>query len=141
MSIPFTEPRKLRSPVRVRLKHGSKDKPLSEAQTKLPLTLSVPPDPSTHVNVNSLPVTKRSAASAFMFCARAGPLATKLATKATHHAIIPIALQIPSQRLRNQPLITRFRTSVPNFHPRSTGEQVLADRPRDCRTPSSTLPK
>ena len=42
MSIPFTEPRKLRSPVRERLKHGSKDKPLSEAQTKLPLTLSVP---------------------------------------------------------------------------------------------------
>src|ERR1700732_3872782 len=83
-----------------------------------------PPDPSTHVNVNSFPVTKRSPASAFMFCARAGPLATKLATKATNRAIIPIALQIPSQRLRNQPLITRFRTSVPNFHPRSTGEQI-----------------
>jgi hypothetical protein len=42
MSIPFTESRKLPSPVRVRLKHGSKDKPLSEAQTKSPFTLSVP---------------------------------------------------------------------------------------------------
>src|SRR5713101_6722501 len=49
-----------------------------------------PPDPSTHLNANSLPVTKRRAASAFMFWARAGPAARKLATKAANRAIIPI---------------------------------------------------
>src|SRR6516165_2426623 len=62
-----------------------------------------PPDPSTHLNANNLPVTKRRAASAFMFCARAGPVARKLPTKAANRAIIPIPLQMPSPRLRNQP--------------------------------------
>src|SRR6516164_1719197 len=68
-----------------------------------------PPDPSTHLNANSLPVTKRCAASAFMFCAKAGPIARELPTKAANRAIIPIPSPNTRPQRRNQSLITRFR--------------------------------
>src|SRR6516225_3982162 len=69
-----------------------------------------PPDPSTHLNANSLPVTKRCVASAFMFCAKAGPIARELPTKAANHAIIPIPSPNtnPNDFVTNH-LITRFR--------------------------------
>ena len=77
-----------------------------------------PPDPSTHLKANSLPVTKRRAASAFMFCAKTGlvSVARKPATKAANRAIIPIPSlpNIVPKVLRNQSLITDSGTSVPN---------------------------
>jgi len=62
-----------------------------------------PPDPSTHLNANSLPVTKRRADSAFMFCAKAGPAARKLATKAANRAIITdfLSKHLPQRLVTN----------------------------------------
>src|SRR5262245_17132992 len=66
-----------------------------------------PREPSKQLKANSLPTTKRRAASAFMVCADTGPAATSAAITIANRARILIPL--PQQSAVNRLLTTRIR--------------------------------